>query len=251
MKILGSDFDGTLTCGGIGEEKLAAIAKWQKAGNKFGLVSGRNVGYLEVLKEMYPSLKLDFFAACNGGYIIDGEGNLLRAIPCEGVELISLVKELLAWGATFAHVVADEYLCAVADMKNRPSFVPEDKCCLVDDIPNFPCYYEVSVEFSSPQEAEPMVRRVREKYGAWLTPLQNGRCIDIVPLGVDKAKGLYLVMEYFGASYDDVIAVGDSGNDEAMIREFRSYAMESGTEYIKQFANGVIRDVTEIFEKEM
>ena len=31
MKILGSDYDGTFTCGGVPEEKLQAIAEWQAA----------------------------------------------------------------------------------------------------------------------------------------------------------------------------------------------------------------------------
>ena len=80
--------------------------------------------------------------------------------------------------------------------------------------------------------------------------MQNGRCIDIVPFGVNKAEGLYRVMEFFGCAYEDVIAVGDNINDADMLREFRSYAMESGVEEMKALADGVVRDVTEIFEKE-
>ena len=41
MKILGSDYDGTLTCGGIEETKIAAIHRWREAGNRFGIVTGR------------------------------------------------------------------------------------------------------------------------------------------------------------------------------------------------------------------
>jgi hydroxymethylpyrimidine pyrophosphatase-like HAD family hydrolase len=41
MKIIASDYDGTLNHGGIGEEKRNAIKKWREKGNKFGIVSGR------------------------------------------------------------------------------------------------------------------------------------------------------------------------------------------------------------------
>ena len=251
MKILGSDYDGTLTQGGIGEEKLSAIAKWRAAGHKFGIVSGRNREFLQTLAEGHPQLKLDFFAACNGGYITDGEGKVLYATRCESVDLTALIKRLLALGATFTHVAADEYVCAVADMKDCPYFVPQEKCRLVENIPAFPYFYQVSVEFSTPEEAEPLVALIREEYGEYLTPLQNGRCIDIVPVGVNKAQGLYRVMDFFGCSYEDVIAVGDNVNDEDMIKEFRSYAMNNGVDSIKKLANAVVYDVSEIIEKEI
>ena len=41
MKIIASDYDGTLNHGGIDDIKRNAISEWRKAGNLFGLVSGR------------------------------------------------------------------------------------------------------------------------------------------------------------------------------------------------------------------
>ena len=58
-------------------------------------------------------------------------------------------------------------------------------------------------------------------------------------------------MEFFGGKYEDVITVGDNINDTDMLREFRSYAMESGVESVKALADGIVSNVTEIFEKEM
>jgi hydroxymethylpyrimidine pyrophosphatase-like HAD family hydrolase len=57
-------------------------------------------------------------------------------------------------------------------------------------------------------------------------------------------------MEFFKAAHEDVIAVGDNINDADMLREFRSYAMESGVEEVKALADGIVADVTEIFERE-
>ena len=72
--------------------------------------------------------------------------------------------------------------------------------------------------------------------------------MDIVPKGVNKAQGLYRLMEHYGCNYDDVIAVGDQINDMDMIREFHSYAMENGVEQIKAAANGIVSSVTELLE---
>ena len=68
MKIIGSDYDGTFTCGGVSEEKLQAVKSWQAAGHKFGIVSGRGGSFLTELQEKYPALSLDFFASCKRSY---------------------------------------------------------------------------------------------------------------------------------------------------------------------------------------
>ena len=95
-----------------------------------------------------------------------------------------------------------------------------------------------------------MVEYIKKSYDGLLNPLQNNRIIDVVPFGVDKAQGLYRVMEHYGASHGDVIAAGDNVNDVDMIREFRSYAMENSVDEVKTFADYVICDVTEIFKRE-
>ena len=68
---------------------------------------------------------------------------------------------------------------------------------------------------------------------------------------MDKAKGIYLLMDILGAEYDDVIAVGDNINDRAMIEEFRSYAMKNGVDAIKELADYTVSSVTELIEKEI
>ena len=68
---------------------------------------------------------------------------------------------------------------------------------------------------------------------------------------MNKAKGLYRLMDITGAKYEDVIAVGDNINDEDMLREFRSYAMANGVPYIKEIANDITEGITELIEKEL
>ena len=68
---------------------------------------------------------------------------------------------------------------------------------------------------------------------------------------MDKAKGIYMLLDILGAKYEDVIAVGDNINDLAMIKEFRSYAMDNGVELIKDLADSTVSSVTELIEKEL
>lgn len=58
-------------------------------------------------------------------------------------------------------------------------------------------------------------------------------------------------MDIVGAKYEDIIAVGDNINDRDMIAEFRSYAMETGVDEIKNLADFIVPEVTDLIEKEL
>ena len=96
-----------------------------------------------------------------------------------------------------------------------------------------------------------VVNKINEKYKEVLNPLQNGTCIDIVPASVNKANGIYALLDVVGGKYEDVIAVGDNINDTHMIAEFRSYAMANGVDSIKALANVITESITDLIYNEM
>ena len=251
MKIVGSDYDGTLSYGGITERKLRAIEKWRKAGNKFGLVSGRGKEFREQLQNMAPDLTLDFFAVCNGAYIMDENGKPMYDVRCKEVALLPFVKDLFAFGGAFVQVHGERYLCVVEKATDVPKNFPKDILCLLAELPQIEEFNQVSVRMNTMEETTTAVEKIRKKYGKWLNPLQNGMNIDIVPVGVDKAEGMRRVMEFFGCKEEDVIAVGDNVNDMDMLRAFRSYAMANGVAAVKELADGIVEDVADLLEREL
>ena len=74
MKILASDYDGTLrTEELVAEKDIEAIARFRKAGNLFGIVTGRSMESLQ--KEIERNgFTYDFIITNNGGVIYDGDG---------------------------------------------------------------------------------------------------------------------------------------------------------------------------------
>lgn len=222
MKILGSDYDGTLKHGGMSEGKLLAIKNWREAGHRFGIVSGRGKDFRETLLQETAGLELDFFAAHNGAYIVDQNGATIYEARCNTVLISEFVKELLSWSCRFVHIYGEWHLCVAEKYEDFPSYVSEDCRCLFEDLPPIDYFNQISIRFPSVEESSDIVEKIRKKYEKWLNPLQNGRCIDIVPRGVDKAQGMYRVMEFFGGTCENVITVGDNINDIDMIREFRS-----------------------------
>lgn len=246
MKIIGSDYDGTLNHDGIDDKKLKAIDKWREAGNIFALISGRGPGdILEIYKE--KQFGFDYLVADNGAVILKPDGEIVSDIRCDGKIADELLKLLLEsgcpWGEVHTsfpcRVYADNEMCV------------EDDGYTLETVPEIPYFNQISTMLDDFEEAERVTAIVKEKMGDRLNPLQNGRCIDIVRKDMDKAKGLYLLMEFVGARYDDIIAVGDNINDTDMIREFRSYAMESGVESIKELADYTTTGITELIEKEL
>lgn len=245
MKILACDYDGTLNYGGMGEEKLAAIRKWREAGNKLGVVSGRGPSLAEFLKNEYD-LSLDFYVFFNGGLILDSEQKEMYKVSCNTVEIADLVQDLFDWGCDFVHVNSDRYYL----IRREETGLRED-AYLLKDISFPPLLCQVSVQLKTAEEAAEIVKPIAAKYGRYIVPLQNATCIDIVPKGVNKASGIYKLMELYNVEYRDVITVGDNLNDTDMIREFTSYAMENGAEEIKRLADHRTKSVIDLIEKEM
>lgn len=247
MKILGSDFDGTLNYGGIDDEKRMALALWREKGNKFGIVSGR--GHLSLLElSKSNNLNCDFLVAYNGGMILTPLKEILYCEKCFSVPQKPFIEKLLSYGCTFTHVNNDLYF----------KIVEESKECTADEYhlndanaPFADFFYQISVQLKTVEEAEKIVKLIERDFGDKLSPLQNGICIDIIPKGINKATGLLKVAEIFGCEKEDIISVGDNINDLAMIEAFNSYAMENGVDIIKNTAKHITKSVTELIYKEI
>ncbi len=246
MRLIATDYDGTLNHGGIDEEKRAAIRAWRAAGNKFGVISGRGPDFLSRLQEELGE-EFDFLASCNGGYATDSCGNDLFRHQCDCVDVKAFVADIFDWGATTLYVNYDDecVLLGTPECREPYDFIPPEQ------LPPITSFYKMATFFATPEEAEMMAARIREKYGDKVNPLQNWWCVDIAPLGVDKATGIRELCAHYGVKEEDVIAVGDNLNDMAMIEAFPSYAMAHGNEQLKAKATHITENVTDLIWKEL
>ena len=251
MRILGSDFDGTLTHK-LGEETYAAIRAWRAAGNKFGIVSGRPLSFSAEVQASYPELELDFFVGFNGAAVIDGCGNMIYEKTCTEVSAKDLTADLVALDCPFVHVNSNAYYCVVAKKENTPSWVDPHDVVTPERLPTLPYFHQISTQFPDDEaSAAAVTAKLREKYGHILNPLQNGTCIDIPHVTVNKTQGLLRVAEHFSVPRENVIAVGDNVNDTDMIRDFYSYAMEQGVESIRKLADHITESVADLIYAEV
>lgn len=246
MKIIATDYDGTLNHNGIDEKKKAAISLWRKKGNLFGVVSGRGVKSLfDVIKD--KDFEYDFLIGNNGGVICDKNLNILTETKINGDIIVPFIKDLFEWGCPFVNVdVSEKAFMTRADKDDC-----DDDEFTLENLPEIPEFNQMSTMLDTNIEAAEITKKIEGKYDGILTPLLNGDCIDIVPFGVNKATGIYELLKLVNGKYEDVIAVGDNINDTHMIKEFRSYAMANGVDYIKSVADYVTTGITELIEKEL
>lgn len=246
MKIIGSDYDGTLNHGGIDDVKRNAIKKWRDAGNVFALISGR--GPDDVIR-IYNEKQFgcDYLIANNGAIILKPDGTVVSDTRCNGAVTVPLLKLLFENGCPWGNVQT-AFPCRVYADENDCA---EEGGYTLKNMPTVEYFNQISTILPDFETAEKVTELIRERFGNELNPLQNGICIDIVRSDMNKAKGLYILMDILGAEYGDIIAVGDNVNDRAMIEEFRSYAMENGVDAIKELADYTVSSVTELIEKEI
>ena len=245
MKIIASDYDGTLNHGGIDDKKRNAIKEWREKGNKFGIVSGRMADDLFRIYKR-DELELDFLLACNGAVILTTDGKIIKDDRIDGELLRPFLDFLFSLGVDWATIHCERsYVIDENDNDRLPDEFTRKT------LPDLKYFNQVSTILENEEEALMVTNAIKERYGDMLNPLQNGRCIDIVSSRINKAKGLYDYLELVGGKYEDMITVGDNINDTHMIKEFRSYAMANGVQSIKDIADYVTEGITELIEKEM
>lgn len=246
MRIIASDYDGTLNYGGIDDEKREAVRAWQAQGNLFVLVTGRDKSFCPEMQEK-SGIATDYFLACNGAVILDGSGRMADESRCEGAVIGELLAFLFGCGCAWANVCTDRLL-RIYNKQHKDCPAGAEGMEAAAGIAYF---NQVSTVLPSFEEAAAVTRAIGEKFGDAVNALQNGVCIDIVPAGMDKAQGIYRLLSLCGAKAEDVIAVGDNVNDAAMIGEFYSYAMENGVEQIKKLADAVTPGITQLIRREL
>ena len=120
--MIASDFDGTLSQGGISEETLEAIKEFRRRGNFFGVVTGRDFHWsYEIFKEndMFP---FDFIISNNGGQGWDENGECIFRYYIENVPLgnSTLAEELVKSNLSLSGIDS-----GIALEKTRLAFHPD------------------------------------------------------------------------------------------------------------------------------
>ncbi len=248
-KLIASDYDGTLNRRGIAEKVVKAIDKWQLDGNLFGIVSGRGLmSLLSVIR--HDPITCDYLIAANGALIADGEAKVLlcHTVSAEiGKAIAAFVLENGGYHAS-VNTLSGEVFIVTTERKARHANDPSFR--LLSEYDMTEAVYEISTYFDTVEEAFAFVEKLHAAFPKTVSGLINGSCIDIVPYGVNKAKGIEDFCRLYDIDKDNVITVGDNYNDREMLTAYRSYAVENAVDDMKKIANYVVEDIAELCKKE-
>ena len=250
-KLIAVDLDGTLVRSDqrISQRTIDALVQVQRMGVKVAVASGRpTFGTAHVA----DTLRLEEF----GGYVMSYNGGEIYNWRTKSrLHAQTLDKELIPYIYMYAKehglpamtYIGKEVVSEVADdeyirhsvMRNRMTLRQVDdfvgtaqeagvvKCVIVGDPTLLPA-----------METE-LQERLKGKAGVFRS---EPFFLEIVPKGIDKAKGLSILLNKIGVKREELIAFGDGYNDISMI-EFAGMgvAMENAAEVIKNAADFVTR----------
>lgn len=251
MKIAASDFDGTLyhEGKGISQDTLAAIKKWQQAGNKFGLVTGRNMHLVRIGLKGFD-IKLDFCVGLNGAVIFDGEEQEVFSseMPKEAVKDLwehEIAREspyvmTLRGDDTFGKWNDRSYIDPVLHA-NTPEVTPAEAQAL-------PHILQMCFVADTPERAAELAADISQRFQGQLSAEANLAYVDVCAAGNTKATGLLHLQEVMSWQEYPLYVIGDDLNDLSMIERFHGFAITSGNSMVKAKASGLFASVGEMLE---
>ena len=250
MKLLASDFDGTLLLhpnkndNVILKNDKKAIKKFQERKNLFGICTGRG---LEGILNYSEDIVYDFYILNSGAVILNKDKEIIQANY--------LNKELIT---KIMNYFDEEICCTFVEngrmyVKNpNREFSPHVVYLTsLDELGN--CIEAFSMHFSDDiKKATKIKNIILEQFGDEISVYQNIDNIDMCTKGCSKGNGLRVVQQYFYLNEDDINVIGDSWNDMPMFECYKnSFTFKNSPEDVKQKTKYQVETIEECISEIM
>lgn len=249
-KLFISDYDGTLGgFEGIDEETVKAIKKYEKAGGKFVVCTGRMYKNIRDICENYGIA--DAVASCQGARINErksGESlfageieNSLAAEVLYSIEKLPVKPAVLSEDClyyTLNSFYTDAYKKADIVKLKRVKNLAEEVGKGI-----FPAL-KVNVICDGDYSLFDFIKNFGEKYKGRLIVNSGGPSLaEFVNPKCSKGAAVKFLANYYGINYDEIIAVGDSTNDVELISGgWHGVAVGDANEELKKHAKEITVD---------
>ncbi len=252
MKLLASDYDGTLKFGDtLAESDLEAIRKWKEDGNLFAIVTGRSSQSIfdEARKNNIP---VDYFVTNNGGMVFDAEGNALMTSQLDTLCAIDLMFVAKETSDVVSYMVNNGYerhkiVVNPALQDHRYPHVQPD--WTEEQIMDSGQFAQVVFSMRDPQAAIDFAESINQYFGSQVTAYPNNFVVDVCPHGVSKATGLQFITEFADVPEMDIYCMGDSYNDVPMLAScFNSAASGLAPQEVQENARWVYPTIGSFIE---
>ena len=231
IKLIACDMDGTLLDGNkkISAENIKAVKRLKDAGIYFVIATGRHDS---MIKEYLDELGIEMpVISCNGALVRNPfTDKIFSSTPIEKEKILEIAEICRSRDVIYHvychHLIYGEKMNGKMFYYNeRNKRLPEReqiKLHLDPDYRNFITktseeLYKVLVLSEEPDTLSEVNRLVKERTG--LSPAQSDiELIDIMQIGITKAKALNDLIGKLGISVEETAAIGDYLNDLDMIK---------------------------------
>lgn len=238
MKIIASDYDGTVNYQGkVSQEDKAAIHAFRKAGNKFGIVTGRDAEVSQWI--CLDNFEFDFIISCTGALIRNGDGEVLYCKKGKtGAFIEEIAQKALEMKARF-FTVGDVFDKHYLDIYGK---IPSTFHKLSE-------FTHANVNLPSDEIAQQFTDYINANYSDKISAYRNGCHVDMPPANTSKVTGIYEYARMF--DHPQIYTVGDNANDLPMIREFIGYAVSNAVDVLKAEAKHQCDRICDMIEEIM
>ncbi len=245
-EIIVLDIDGTLVNSKkvITPNTLTTLTKLQKLGKKVVLASGRPIqGILGHARTLRLNDFGGYILAYNGGAVINANTNEVMYSKYFPNELIpEICEELKSTNVTINTYEGDKIIegNALNEYSDIEAKIVGMEAKFVD---NFAEYVTFNVNklllAGNPKEILRLEKLFSERYKGIIGVFRSEEFfLELVPLGVDKAKSIDVLLGKLGLTSNQCIACGDGYNDITMIQYAGlGVAMGNAVDEVKAAAN--------------
>lgn len=249
MKVLASDFDGTLffkdETPTIRKKDIEAIKKFQAAGNKFGICTGRHLrGILDVTKN---KIDFDFYILNSGCIILDHDCNPIYERWIDYSDAIQVFEKY-----------PDESITVVGKNQYIYAYKMNSlwKSNMLKEIESFDQIDDQQIiGFSLHVDSEQKARKITHDINIMDLPIiayQNRSDVDCIYRECSKGTGIDKIKEYYVVEDQEMCCIGDNYNDIPMLEASpNSFTFNNSPEELRKIVPYTVDSLCECIDQIM
>ncbi|MBU3172361.1 sugar-phosphatase [Clostridium estertheticum] len=248
-KLIAIDMDGTLL---NSEKKISpanfnAIQQAKDIGVKVVLASGRPlIGFKRYLEELNLVSEDNYAVAFNGALVQNCEGNEIISKTTLTLEDYKYIYSLSKKLNVNIHALTEDSVISPKDTtftrhEAEMNHIPND-IIAVDDVPASTTIVKVMF-VDKPEVIEDVMGKIPEEVSDKYTVVRSAAFyLEFLPKSVNKGAGVAALAEKLNIKQEEVICIGDAGNDIHMIK-YAGLGVAMGNAYpeVKRVANFITK----------
>ena len=227
---------------GVATETITAIHDWRSAGNKFGIVTGRDYSLI-AMETRAHNIPVDFYICCNGATIHYTDGTPLISTPlsCEVMRDFFRSEHVRSYMDGMLFFTPERAYTYRLRTDVPPSYLTplntiEEALRLKDVV-------QMGMRFRDREETLAAFAAIDSDFPNIFTGNMNRQFLDLNRAGVNKSMGIADFVRHMGWEAHDLFIIGDDRNDLAMIEKYGGYTVRRAQPFMHEAARAVYDSV--------